>query len=707
MLRFLVAATCVITACGGEEEPPPPSDGGTMTTLGAVAEPMPPAPRMVTCREGWVVETTEDGYEYCAGWAGAAPTCAPDEALVPGVGCLTIATCPSEAFPPDQPEGAVYVSVGGTGDGAESTPFGSIDEALASGASHVVLGRGAHAAPSAPITTEVALVGGCVSETSIEGSVVVEGGPVRLEALTVTSSGGDAAIDLGSGGDLIFTHAVAAVPGNDPHAISSAGTLAVSDSRLEGGSVIHAGNASFSRVRFSGGAPTGDETAPPAALEVRGGRVSGEDLTFAELTNAGVSVCELPCESTAHVSIQGAMVIDLAGRGATVEGADSTLDVEDLTVLGVPADGSDTGGLHAQSDGTVIARRVAILGAPQFGIEAEDAGSVEAEDLLVRGTHARRNDQRQGMGVRVTEGAHLTLRRAELVGNRCAGLRVSLTATADVEDLVIRGTHGEAGSLEGGFGVRVDVQTVTTIRRVLLEDNHYAGVVADSLSDLTLEDVVIRDTVSREGTSVGGHGLHLTFASTARITRGLIERNVEAGLSVDGFDSRLFLEDVVVRDTASNDLGGAFGGGLSISGGSLDATRLTVERNKYVGLYVGEDAHATVRGLALSGVSPQRCAETDCAETPFGIGLGAFNRGVLEVDGFFAHDAFLCGVMVGPDSDLSLRHGNVSGSLIGACVQASPFDVSQINRDVDYQGNGQNLDSTSLPVPEAAPRIMD
>jgi hypothetical protein len=458
--------------------------------------------------------------------------------------------------------------------------------------------------------------------------------------------------------------------------------------------------ATFDQVGFTDGPRPVEPSISVATLEIRGGPATVADSSFYDLTGGGVI-------ARGDTTLERVALVDTGSYGALADGIGVVLTLQDVVVTGRAQDQSRSAGINASFGGHVSARRIAIVDAPQFGVEIEEMSSGDLEDVLVHATRPRLRDDRQGMAVRVNEQSMVTLRRAELTSSRCAGVRVSFSSSLDLEDIAIRHTRGELSTGEGGFGIRADVQTSLTGRRISIDDSAYAGVVVDSLSQAQLEDLTVRDTQSRDGTRAGGHGIHATLGSSTEVTRAVVERNTEAGISIDGTESSVTLTDVVVRDTASNDTSGAFGGGVSVSAGSLTATALTVERNRYVGLYVGEGGAAEVEGLALSDVEPQRCAEDTCSEAPFGIGLGAFNRGRLEVERFFSRNASLCGVMVGPEADLWLRHGLVAGSPIGACVQATSFDLGQLTDDVAYDDNGRNLDSTALPVPEAVPTIVD
>jgi len=701
----LLLLTLVASALACGDDTSVPDTGTTMPDAsvgvpGAAAAPVPPAPRSDVCPSGWVV-VDDDRHSYCAGWPSPTPTCTASEALLPGMGCVAIGpACPSGDFPADAPAGAVFVQPGASGDGSRADPVGTIGDALALSAAAIVLSADNHDIGALRLDEATTLIGSCVSGTVLDGSLAIGGSGITLEDLSLRGAAAAAMVVEDAGG-VVVTRVI--VSTTDAAAIESRGTLQLEDARIEGGLRVDEGDVSLSRVAFVDGPPTEAVEIPAGALDLAGGAVDAEALSF-----IGAAPGAVRATGGASAALRQLMVEGAGGFGVSMEGEGTSVTVEDIVVRELSAPPSvAAAGFRAIDGAELDVARAVIARVERYGVQFKRGVMATFEDLLVFDTRPRSRDSRQGMGIRVDETAHLSLRRAEVVDSLCAGIRASEAGTVDMEDVVVRDTKGEMDTGDGGFGLRTDTQGSVTARRVRIESSRHAGVLADTLSSMVISDLAVLDTHGREVTMAGGHGVHVAQSSTMELERATIDGSLEAGISLDGPESSLRLRDVVIRDTESSDANGRFGSGLSASGGTVDAARVTIERSRYVGLYVGEGARATIGQLELAGVASQRCADEDCSAMPFGIGLGAFNSGVLTVEEFTVDDSELCGVMVGPEADLMLSDGRVTGALIGACIQANPFDVAQLTSGVMYSENQQNLDTTSLPVPEAAPRIMD
>jgi hypothetical protein len=57
-------------------------------------------------------------------------------------------------------------------------------------------------------------------------------------------------------------------------------------------------------------------------------------------------------------------------------------------------------------------------------------------------------------------------------------------------------------------------------------------------------------------------------------------------------------------------------------------------------------------------------------------------------------------VQLALDGSIDLSDGEVSGALVGACVQVPGYDIARLQDRVLYRDNGTNLDVTTLPIPE-------
>jgi hypothetical protein len=145
-----------------------------------------------------------------------------------------------------------------------------------------------------------------------------------------------------------------------------------------------------------------------------------------------------------------------------------------------------------------------------------------------------------------------------------------------VRDVQPRGVDGRAGR---GISAEVDAVTrteaVVTIDRVLIEQAHEFGILIIG-SQATIDRAVVRDTETRPYDGKGGVGIGIQFSfetgarSQATIRRSTCERNHESGIFVVGSDAEI--EDVLVRDSLARD--GDFGDGILVSLATLDGDEL-------------------------------------------------------------------------------------------------------------------------------------
>ncbi len=364
---------------------------------------------------------------------------------------------------------------------------------------------------------------------------------------------------------------------------------------------------------------------------------------------------------TPAISITGGSQVDMSraliernlGGGATVNGADTSLTMRDVLVRGIEdAAGSGEGGVglgvwggaHVDAERTVI-DTTAILGVLVLGEETH----VNLSDVAVLRTQARETDGSFGQGLSLLTGARVDLHRTLIADNREMGIRVSgVGTTLGLTDVVVRGTRGREH--DGIFGRGLNVQDGALVEgsRVLFEENREVAIlVANEGADTVLTNVYVRDTRSLESNGWYGYAFHVQGGARASLSRAVLSRNRMAGVSVRGAGSELFLEDVVVDRTLvadcaeSGDCEGYGDGVLTVEGATLEATRFVLSRNAR------------------------------------------------------------CGVVV-HDSSVDLHHGEVFENTIGACLQATDFDVNQLLDHVVYRDNERRLDPNfDMPLPDS------
>ncbi|MEM1417340.1 MAG: right-handed parallel beta-helix repeat-containing protein, partial [Myxococcota bacterium] len=196
------------------------------------------------------------------------------------------------------------------------------------------------------------------------------------------------------------------------------------------------------------------------------------------------------------------------------------------------------------------------------------------------------------------EGGLIRLRAVRITATTDRGLFVADGAQADAEDLVVEDTatpEGPADLETQGLGRGVEVSSAGTLsaRRVALDRNRRQGALVSSPgSSLTLHDVVVADTLSRESDSRVGQGLLASDGARLEMRRAVLVRNRAAGLAVlnrtTDTDTRATAEDLVVRGTQQsasgvNPVAGVVSGG---TGAFVSLNHALVEGNRDYGVVV-------------------------------------------------------------------------------------------------------------------------
>jgi hypothetical protein len=323
----------------------------------------------------------------------------------------------------------------------------------------------------------------------------------------------------------------------------------------------------------------------------------------------------------------------------TFRGADPRLAVVNATSSGVTMrdlsiDDSDRVGISvAGPSADLLLEGVVVRAATANGILADDSGRLRASGLRVHDTRAAA-DGESGRALLVQLGATADVTRALFEGNRGGGVFAQHEdTTLSLADVVVRDTQSRERDLGSGRGLGVELGARAEVTRALFERNREVSVFAeDEGTELSLTDVVVRDTEGRERDGGAGRGLGVELGASVQVSRALFERNRELAIFArDG--AVLSGSDVVVRDTRGRASDGGLGRGLGAeAGASAEMTRATFERNRDVGVFAQDGGTVlTLTDVSVRDTQPQ---ESDSA---FGRGvavqlgaLGHVTRALLE-----------------------------------------------------------------------------
>jgi hypothetical protein len=209
--------------------------------------------------------------------------------------------------------------------------------------------------------------------------------------------------------------------------------------------------------------------------------------------------------------------------------------------------------------------------------------------------------------------ARVVVERATEVGIFVAG------SDALIEHVLVRETRPRASDGSNGRGIGLEDNTDSgerahaEVRASVLERNHDVGLFAAG-ADLLVDAVVVRDTLPRQVDSQSGRGIDLEAATDtgqrvfATITRSLIERSRELGVYVNG--SEVTLESVLVRETLEQTSNLVAGRGLNVQDSaagersSLVMRWSLVDLSRDIGLFVA-NSDVLVESSLVRSTAPQ------------------------------------------------------------------------------------------------------
>jgi len=686
-VRATGIAWVVAALVGCSDEPP----STTMPDAGAdagVSAPEPPAINWLAagvppiaiapCPPGWR-EVHDSDVTTCDPYPETGPdACTEGFAHFPGgAGCEPVGSvCPPGEWSDGLPAaGVLYVRAGAPigGDGTRAAPFARVSDAMSSASvgTIVALSRGRWD-EVVRMRQGVTLQGTCAAESVLTSSVPSDTAGV----VSVSVRGAqlrDVRIDAATRPGLwvVGPGAEVRIEGVIVSAARLAGVLVADRSRLAAARLVVRDTQSRERDRASG---------------------------------IGLSV-----EHGASAAVARALFERNREAGVIAVGAATSVTLEDAVVRDTQGRESDRAGgwgLAVQQSASAAVTHVLFERNRCHAIQALDpATSVTLEDVVVRDTLSQESDRTLGRGLVVQRGASADLTRGLFERNREIAIYVGEAATsARLTDVVVRDTMGGESDGVLGRGLAVEFGASAEVARALFERNREIVVFAAAAgTSVRLDDVVVRDTLSRESDRTFGRAFGVQGGASADVTRGLFERNLEIALIAHGAGTRMRLEDVVVRDTLGRESDRAGGRGLGVQDGAgVEVARGLFERNREVAVHaIGAGATVSLANVVIADTLTAACG-AECVFASGGVGVGSYQAATVSMSQFVTRRAALCGVMIAQDGELDLSDGQVSESTIGACVQVADYQLSRLSTRVEYVGNGTNIAATDLPVPGAS-----
>jgi hypothetical protein len=269
----------------------------------------------------------------------------------------------------------------------------------------------------------------------------------------------------------------------------------------------------------------------------------------------------------------------------------------------------------AQRTAGFVLRDSLIEGATDYGILLYGAGTATIERSHVRAT---RTTLQRGIGVfapTITETdrtADLTVLGSLIEDHYIAGISL-IGGSLTVDGSVVRNTRSAVTNGQLGPGIYIgakylsEERATATLRSSWLSGNRAEGIFVVG-SQVTIEGVVVRDTLGQDTDGAGGIGIAIGrdagsgATSDVTISSSLVLDNFQSGIAV--FDSVATVKSTVIAGTRVEVLRNDFGDGAVVRADSFDAT-LTLESS-----LLNDNARAGVAlfgGRATVGPTIGRC----------------------------------------------------------------------------------------------------
>jgi hypothetical protein len=198
-------------------------------------------------------------------------------------------------------------------------------------------------------------------------------------------------------------------------------------------------------------------------------------------------------------------------------------------------------------------------------------------------------------------GSTASVRRSLFVANLNAAVSIEgASARLNAESIIVRDTAGSDASPDQGYGLWAESGATAQVTESLFEANMGAGIFASQRGRVSLSDSLVRDTLPQADSEIFGVGLDLREGASADVERTTFERNADATIYVEDLGSRVRLADVAILDTRPRALDGDYGRGLEVrEGAQAEATRVVLERNRDVAIWVEDDGSSLLLSDAV------------------------------------------------------------------------------------------------------------
>jgi hypothetical protein len=355
-------------------------------------------------------------------------------------------------------------------------------------------------------------------------------------------------------------------------------------------------------------------------------------------SGSSVALLNLTVEAPPYISVAAGATLSLDGVLIDHPSDDGLLVQGALSAHRIAIRSGFGHGIAISASGTATIAQAVLDGAAGAGLLVSDSARAGVQDLVVLSTGEH--------GIAVTDAAVLTLERALIDGAGQDGLRATSSATISVSNLVVRSAGRLLGAADEAAGAWITGPGQVVIARALFDQSLGAGIRAATVA-LALSDVVVRDTAASQPALAPTTGIGIALGAAVRLDarRILVERSADSGLGVDGHALSARVLDLTVR------------GGGGIYAGQHQAVRLSrvhTEATSNQAFFVEYGDATIVEDLSVDGVltptGPRACglrlgaSSTVSRVSVQGVATGARVHGTtariedLLVEGFVEPD---------------------------------------------------------------------
>ncbi|MGV3624166.1 MAG: right-handed parallel beta-helix repeat-containing protein [Archangium sp.] len=208
------------------------------------------------------------------------------------------------------------------------------------------------------------------------------------------------------------------------------------------------------------------------------------------------------------------------------------------------------------------AAQVTLIGSPAVFVDG--VSNVELSGVTLRDSL---------LALRVERGGKVLLQNAVLEHNERSAVQVlDVNTEVTLRDVVIRDTQPDSTTASFGQGIGASFGAAITLDDVELTNNFETGVFLDrEATKGTLNRVLVSNTKPRASTGKLGWGIGVQRGATLTATNTVVERNTTAGIAVASAPSVMTLRDVLVRETrvGLDNAGVQTALGVSVSAGAV------------------------------------------------------------------------------------------------------------------------------------------